>query len=73
MDDLFTQTYTRLFIESVKATYPYYVIRLAGGALYFGGMVIMAYNMVKTIASGKPVEAPIPALPAESSHAAAHA
>ncbi len=66
-----TLTYT--FIESVKATYPYYVIRLAGGALYFGGMVIMAYNMVKTIASGKPVEAPIPALPAESSHAAAHA
>jgi cytochrome c oxidase cbb3-type subunit 1 len=62
-----TLTYT--FIESVKATYPYYVIRLAGGALYFSGMLIMAYNMAKTIASGKPVEATIPALPAASSHA----
>ena len=66
-----TLTYT--FIESVKATYPYYVIRLAGGTLYFSGMVLMAYNMAKTIASGKPVEATIPALPAASGHATAHA
>ena len=28
-----TLTYT--FVESVKATYPYYVIRLTGGALYW--------------------------------------
>jgi cytochrome c oxidase cbb3-type subunit 1 len=27
-----TLTYT--FVESVKATYPYYVVRFAGGALY---------------------------------------
>ncbi len=54
-----TLTYT--FIESVKATYPFYVIRLLGGLLYLGGMFLMAWNMVKTIAAGKAVEAPIPA------------
>ncbi len=54
-----TLTYT--FIESVKATYPFYVIRLLGGLLYLAGMFLMAWNMVKTIAAGKAVEAPIPA------------
>ena len=60
-----TLTYT--FVESVKATYPFYAIRLLGGLLYLGGMLIMLYNTVKTIAGAKPVEAPIPA------PAAAHA
>lgn len=66
-----TLTYT--FIESVKATFPYYVIRLAGGTLYFVGMVVMAYNVAKTIAAGKAEEAKIPALSPAGSHAAAHA
>jgi cytochrome c oxidase cbb3-type subunit 1 len=57
-----TLTYT--FIESVKATFPYYVIRLAGGTLYLTGMLVMAYNVAKTIAAGKAEEAPIPALSA---------
>jgi cytochrome c oxidase cbb3-type subunit 1 len=60
-----TLTYT--FVESVKATYPFYMIRLLGGVLYFSGMLIMAYNVWKTIASGRSVDAVIP-LPA-----AAHA
>jgi cytochrome c oxidase cbb3-type subunit I len=55
-----TLTYT--FVESVKATYPFYAIRLAGGLLYFSGMVIMAYNVWKTVAAGKPQDAPIPAV-----------
>jgi cytochrome c oxidase cbb3-type subunit 1 len=54
-----TLTYT--FIESVKSTYPFYVIRLLGGLLYLGGMFLMAWNVFKTIAAGKAVEAPIPA------------
>jgi cytochrome c oxidase cbb3-type subunit 1 len=54
-----TLTYT--FVESVKATYPFYAIRLLGGVLYFGGMLIMAWNVAKTIGAGKSVEAPIPA------------
>ena len=62
-----TLTYT--FIESVKATYPYYVIRLAGGILYLTGMVVMAYNVARTIAAGKAEEAPIPALTPAPAHA----
>jgi cytochrome c oxidase cbb3-type subunit I len=54
-----TLTYT--FVESVKATYPFYAIRLLGGVLYFGGMLVMAWNVAKTVAAGKSVEAPIPA------------
>ncbi len=54
-----TLTYT--FVESVKATYPFYAIRLVGGLLYLGGMLLMAYNMVKTIAGAKAADAAIPA------------
>ncbi|MEO1766048.1 cytochrome-c oxidase, cbb3-type subunit I [Thiobacter aerophilum] len=49
------------FAEVVKAMYPYYMIRLLGGVLFFVGMLIMAYNVVKTIAGQKAVDAPIPA------------
>ncbi len=55
-----TLVYT--FVESVKATYPYYVVRLLGGLLYLSGMLIMAWNVVMTVKSGKPAEAPIPAV-----------
>ncbi len=48
------------FVESVKATYPFYVIRLGGGLLYLSGMFIMAWNVVKTVMAGKAVSAPIP-------------
>jgi cytochrome c oxidase cbb3-type subunit 1 len=54
-----TLTYT--FVESVKATYPFYAIRLLGGVLYLAGMLIMAWNVFKTIAEGKVFEAAIPA------------
>ena len=55
-------TLTYAFIESLKATYPYYGIRLLGGTLFFSGMLIMAYNVIKTMqqASG-PARAAIPA------------
>ena len=42
-----TLTYT--FIESVKAKVPYYIIRLFGGLLYLGGMIVMAWNVVMTL------------------------
>ncbi len=60
-----TLTYT--FVESVKATYPFYAIRLLGGILFLAGMLLMAYNTWRTVAGSKPVDAAIP-LPA-----AAHA
>ncbi|QPF73286.1 cytochrome-c oxidase, cbb3-type subunit I [Roseateles sp. DAIF2] len=48
------------FVESVKATYPFYVIRLAGGLLYLGGMCVMAWNVVMTARVGRyqPVRVP---------------
>jgi cytochrome c oxidase cbb3-type subunit I len=52
------------FVESVKATYPFYVIRLLGGLLYLGGMGVMAWNVVMTVRGGAPKVAPIPALAA---------
>ncbi|MDP3205930.1 MAG: cytochrome-c oxidase, cbb3-type subunit I [Hydrogenophaga sp.] len=53
-------TYT--FVESVKATYPFYVIRLVGGTLYFGGMVLMAWNTFMTVRNGQVPEVRIPAV-----------
>jgi cytochrome c oxidase cbb3-type subunit 1 len=49
------------FVESVKASYPFYVIRLLGGILYLGGMLIMAWNVVMTVRAGRVVEAAVPA------------
>jgi cytochrome c oxidase cbb3-type subunit 1 len=53
-------TLTYAFAEAVKATYPFYAIRLLGGTLFLAGMLIMAYNVVRTVAGGKAIEALIP-------------
>jgi cytochrome c oxidase cbb3-type subunit I len=52
------------FVESVKATYPFYVIRVVGGLLYLSGMCIMGWNVFKTVMVGKAVDIPVPALTA---------
>ncbi|KFB68512.1 cytochrome-c oxidase, cbb3-type subunit I [Candidatus Accumulibacter vicinus] len=49
-------TLTYSFVESVKASYPFWAIRFLGGFLFLFGMLIMAYNMVKTITSGRSVD-----------------
>jgi cytochrome c oxidase cbb3-type subunit 1 len=49
-------TLTYAFVEAVKASYPYWTIRVVGGLLYLTGMILMAFNMFKTIASGKAVD-----------------
>ena len=54
-------TLTFTFVESTKASMPFYVIRLVGGLLYLAGMLVMAWNVWKTIAGQRPVDAPIPA------------
>jgi cytochrome c oxidase cbb3-type subunit 1 len=33
----------------VKASHPYFVVRLIGGCIFLSGMLIMAYNTWKTI------------------------
>jgi cytochrome c oxidase cbb3-type subunit 1 len=55
-----TLVYT--FVEGVKATFPYYVVRLVGGLMYLSGMLIMAWNVVMTIkgVEAQPVPIPVP-------------
>ena len=60
-----TLVYT--FVESVKATYPFYVIRWLGGLLFLGGMLLMAWNTVMTMRAGKVVVVPVP--PVQPAHA----
>ncbi|HVO08767.1 MAG TPA: cytochrome-c oxidase, cbb3-type subunit I [Burkholderiaceae bacterium] len=55
-----TLVYT--FVESVKATFPFYLIRLTGGLLYLIGMGVMAWNVVMTIRNGAAKPSPIPQL-----------
>jgi cytochrome c oxidase cbb3-type subunit I len=49
-----TLTYT--FVEALKTTYPYYAVRLAGGAMFLTGMLIMAVNVWKTVRETRPVD-----------------
>lgn len=53
-----TLVYT--FVESVKATFPFYVVRLLGGLLYLSGMCLMAWNVVMTVRVGSARPQPIP-------------
>jgi len=53
-------TLTYSFVEALKATYPYYAGRLVGGLLFFVGMLVMAYNVWKTV-QPEPGAAPQPA------------
>ncbi len=52
-----TMTYT--FVESLKATYPYYLVRVGGGVLVLSGMFMMAWNVYKTFAMARDVQ-PVP-------------
>ncbi|MDR2872081.1 MAG: cytochrome-c oxidase, cbb3-type subunit I [Xanthomonadaceae bacterium] len=63
-----TLTYT--FVESLYQTYPYYAFRLLGGVLVVFGMLIMAWNVLKTwqMATSK---APQPILTPDPSEARA--
>jgi cytochrome c oxidase cbb3-type subunit I len=55
-----TLTYT--FVEALKATYPYYEVRLVGGLIVLSGMFLLAYNFYKTAQQwrGVPAVAAIP-------------
>ena len=62
-------TLTYAFAEVVKDTYPFYMIRLAGGVCFLTGMLIMTYNMFMTMAAGKATDAPVIAPAAGHAHA----
>ncbi len=55
-------TLTYSFIESVAAVHPFYIVRFLGGAFFLSGMLLMAYNLMRTIVGVQPVEAPVPAV-----------
>jgi cytochrome c oxidase cbb3-type subunit 1 len=59
-----TLTYT--FVESVKATYPYYVVRVVGGVLYLFGMLVMLWNVMMTVVKGQVIAIPVPAVVAHA-------
>ncbi len=63
-----TLTYT--FMEVLNATYPYYMVRLLGGALFLLGMLLMVYNVIQTLRT-QPVqsEQPDPAEQMQRAHA----
>ena len=50
-------TLTYSFIESVQAMHPYYIIRFLGGLLYLFGMLLMTYNLARTIFGAAPEQA----------------
>ena len=50
-------TLTNSFVQSVEATWPFYVGRLAGGTVFFTGMLVMAWNTAKTMQAGEPANA----------------
>ncbi|CAK0752445.1 Cbb3-type cytochrome c oxidase subunit CcoN1 [Gammaproteobacteria bacterium] len=53
-------TLTYSFVETVVQVHPYYIMRTLGGVVFLTGMLIMAYNVWKTVAGSKPTEAIIP-------------
>ncbi len=54
-------TLTYSFVESVQAMHPFYIVRFLGGTFFLVGMLVMAYNMWRTIEGAKPAIAVIPA------------
>ena len=50
------------FVESLEATYPFYAIRLLGGAMFLAGMGIMVWNVYHTIKAGSR-QATVPVMP----------
>ncbi|MBK9670258.1 MAG: cytochrome-c oxidase, cbb3-type subunit I [Thermomonas sp.] len=63
-----TLTYT--FVESLNATYPYYLGRLFGGLLVLAGMLVMAWNVLRTYQQAGAI-VPQPLLPPDASEARA--
>jgi cytochrome c oxidase cbb3-type subunit I len=45
-------------VESVAASYPGYVVRVLGGAIFLAGMLIMAYNVYMTTRKDAPARMP---------------
>lgn len=61
------------FLETVQYMRPFYLLRSVGGSLFLIGALIMCYNIIKTIKSGKAVnDEPAQALPLSKQAVIAH-
>ena len=54
-------TLTYAFVESVVASYPGWIVRTLGGAVFLAGMLIMAYNVFMTVRRAEPARTAAPA------------
>lgn len=52
------------FLETVTQLMPMYAMRAVGGVLFFTGILIGAYNVVKTVVAAKPLEDELAQAPA---------
>ncbi|WP_316634108.1 cytochrome-c oxidase, cbb3-type subunit I [uncultured Flavobacterium sp.] len=52
------------FLETVTAIMPLYWMRAIGGTLYLTGMIILVYNIVRTVKAGQPIEDELAQAPA---------
>ena len=52
-------TLTYSFVESLEASYPFYFVRFLGGCFVVAGMLIMAYNVWKTVSRKEIVPVPV--------------
>ena len=50
------------FVETLLAIRPLYIIRALGGTMYLAGFVLMAWNLVKTLRAGAPVDTTVQVL-----------
>jgi cytochrome c oxidase cbb3-type subunit I/II len=56
------------FLETVTQIIPMYALRIVGGTLFFSGLFVMLYNLVKTMASGKLQKTEEASAPARAIH-----
>ncbi|MFP3408542.1 hypothetical protein SB757_28440, partial [Pseudomonas sp. SIMBA_065] len=47
-------TLTYSFVEALQASHPGYIVRALGGAFFASGMLLMAYNVFRTVRAANP-------------------
>jgi cytochrome c oxidase cbb3-type subunit I/II len=52
------------FLETVTEIMPMYWMRAIGGTLYFTGLLVLVYNVIRTVMAGSPVEDELAEAPA---------
>ncbi|MCP8349985.1 cytochrome C oxidase Cbb3, partial [Pseudomonas sp. FBF18] len=45
------------FVEALQASHPGFIVRALGGAFFASGMLLMAYNVWRTVRASQPAEA----------------